>query len=142
MQDQFIGPISAILATLGYTVSTEAAPQRNEYESTPIVLLSPRKKPKYQYHAFGFRNVVSEYEVFYVTQNDLINICDPAHNQFSIDVMTTFQPQDVPVPFLLGPTMAGAWECRVDAEYDFDRNLFLENYAVTGLKISLQWIMD
>lgn len=135
--DQFVGPIATILTGLGYSVSTQSVPERDEWNNLPLTILCPSGKNKYYCIYFGIRNVQSSYEIYYVSENSLDNTLDPNHDQFMKDCMSNFMP----IPATLGESGAGAWQMTAAPEYDFDRDLFPEGYAVSCVKVSLEWIL-
>ncbi len=118
----------------GWTTYIQSSPARKIWNTLPCVLICPVGQSFVKYHAFGYRNMVSNYDIFLVSANDMINVQSTQHSDF-LNGLT-----DILMPMSDNIATAGAWQTRIDQSYEFDRKAFPEAYSVSCLKLSVYWI--
>ncbi len=118
----------------GYTVVGQSSPARKTWNELPLVMVCAANKTPIKFMAFGQKNVVSNYNLFLCSTNPMINIPNDLHEFFVNGMIGLFMPMPG------GIAAAGAWQCRADVNYDFDRNIFPEQFIVSCVTIEISWI--
>ncbi len=135
--DPFLSTIGSLIAAEGYTVKLATEPNHRVWDTLPAVLVSPAKKSLIGWLAFGFRNVVSDYEVVLIQANNL----DTEPAALPTDV-PTFQGHIIDLFHQISTSMraAGAWNCTVENGGDYLRALLPKGYTYTSMTIHVAWI--
>ena len=140
MSDQFVDVIKSGIDALsssngfGWFTYIQASPRRSEWNNFPCVIIVPSNKDKVEYMAFQAKNVQSSYQVFLVTENDLINTLPADHDLFVRGMILTFMPVNQAL------INVGAWDSRVEPDFDFDRNMFPSGASISCVTINISWI--
>lgn len=132
MADQFPNAIATIMTSLGYPCVIQSSPSKRERLTAPIVLITPSNKSRVNWHAFGHKNIVSSYDLFYCYTTGLINAANLPNDQFVKDCVT----------YLMGNTfnVYGSWQSRVKPNKDYDRGVFPAGWYVTSVTVDIFWI--
>lgn len=137
MVDPFVIPIQNILLGKGYPfVYLQASPARREYVKFPAVLVATADTPEVKYHAFGAKNIRSAYDLEYMQSTGDANVSDNGSFDFVIDMVATF----LPIPESIED--AGAWQIKVDQIKNIDRGKIPEQYAISTVRLIIDWIQD
>lgn len=101
----------------------------------PCVLICPYSKDDVSYIAFRQKNVVSQYQIFLVFDNAMVNSQSQTVNDFIVAMIDLFEPMNA------AQRTAGAWDSKVEPSYDYDRSLFPVGYTVSCVQVNIQWLM-
>lgn len=135
MADQFLAPITAKLADLGYAnVLVQGQPQEREWHEIPLVVIAPEPSP-WHWHAFNEINNASTYGVYYIDENQGKNILNPALNTFK-ENMKAFH--GLPT----GLEAAGAWNVVATHVTAVDRSVFGHQFDCAMVRLTIHWISE